>query len=837
MITHEANKQTTVFKSEGLTSTAYTIKATPAMFMLLAKNMYKRPHEAVVRELACNALDAHIMVGKAHEPFEVHYPTSLEPWFSVRDFGPGLSPDNIIALYTTFGGTSKDNSNEVIGGLGIGSKSPFSVTDLFTVTSIHNGMKAVYVCDKNGGSPTVTCLSPEAPTSERNGIEVRIDSGSYDFSNKHETVFRFFDVQPRLTGYKVVGDKLVFTNNVAVARNTYDDDLFVVMGPVTYPVDQHALTPEAHEACKLITEYLYENSSTYIKIPIGSVTIQPSREELVWDKATVNFISKTIISIVAELLKDWHVKFDAAKTYGDAYRVVRDFYLSIKGLSYKVDEHYDNNVTKAFIKGCGFDFIKKFGKLPDKFPDDLGYATTNMLAIEVENNYFYKNGNRTNVVKCTNHTSRWKDVPQRDTSGNILVGVPATKVLDTSEHWGYFPEPLKCLENFIVDDMGVISSWISNNTKADLSPLYSKLKWLSAEINKPRGSARDIRYKVFASEGDLIQFLTEFCLFSVDIQNPSLADFVSKYPVELSHIKHTSTLGDFVPDSNVIDKDKKTTGPKQRVRKENLSQYIHVVSKDSSYNSYNGPLTFSNVSNPEVDPVTKSFDLKDFIGIQPKGEVPLVVVDGNWNDVSAGRKKMFVDNARLLHVTFLFLQANAYNSYTKQKLNETKGVVTICERVNTLSQSEIVKKIAEESLVSSKVILDEVMNYIYTAKTIAEASWLVTLNNQGLLPKMEDPTFASVKSILQLLHTVGYAAPKGLMLDRVRSFYNVLDTDTTDVLYTEFLANHKVEHEALLKLISDYRRIEKVIDTYRGTPETVVDIFNSWYNTKVKGVI
>ena len=47
---------------------------------MFADKVYSNKERAVIRELACNAHDSHVMAGTTDVPFEVHLPTPLEPW-------------------------------------------------------------------------------------------------------------------------------------------------------------------------------------------------------------------------------------------------------------------------------------------------------------------------------------------------------------------------------------------------------------------------------------------------------------------------------------------------------------------------------------------------------------------------------------------------------------------------------------------------------------------------------------------------------------------------------------------------------------------------------------
>ena len=66
---------------------------------MFADKVYSNKERAVIRELACNAHDSHVMAGTTDVPFDVHLPTQLEPWFSLRDYGTGLADDDIANVY------------------------------------------------------------------------------------------------------------------------------------------------------------------------------------------------------------------------------------------------------------------------------------------------------------------------------------------------------------------------------------------------------------------------------------------------------------------------------------------------------------------------------------------------------------------------------------------------------------------------------------------------------------------------------------------------------------------------------------------------------------------
>jgi hypothetical protein len=87
---------------------------------ILRDKLYSNKILAVVREYSTNAQDAHAEAGKKDVPIRVTLPGPLDPTFRVRDFGPGLSEEDIRTVYALYGASTKRNSNEVVGQLGLG---------------------------------------------------------------------------------------------------------------------------------------------------------------------------------------------------------------------------------------------------------------------------------------------------------------------------------------------------------------------------------------------------------------------------------------------------------------------------------------------------------------------------------------------------------------------------------------------------------------------------------------------------------------------------------------------------------------------------------------------
>jgi len=288
----------TVEMSGVVANSQFTIRASAKAFSILSDGLYANKIRAVVRELSTNALDSHIAAGCADKPFTVNIPNSLAPWFSVRDYGVGLSHDEVVSIYTSYFTSTKSDSDEFVGALGLGSKSPFSYTDNFTVAAVKDGRKGLYSAYiDDTGVPSIALMS-EGETDEPNGVEVRFSvNGRNDFWQFHreaQYVYRHFDVKPEFTGEPVeIPTVEYYKQDILPGVNLRErghGENTVIMGSIEYPVN----LPDGAVPSDL--EYL-EHKGVEIRLSIGAVEMAASREELSYTKKTV----EAIVAVYREL--------------------------------------------------------------------------------------------------------------------------------------------------------------------------------------------------------------------------------------------------------------------------------------------------------------------------------------------------------------------------------------------------------------------------------------------------------------------------------------------------------------------------------------------------------
>lgn len=290
----------------------FSIKASAKAFSILSSGLYSNKILAIIRELSCNAYDSHVAASKKQIPIQIHLPNTLEPYFAVRDFGTGLSHEDIMTLYTTYFESTKTNSNDYIGALGLGSKSPFSYTDSFTVTSFVDGNKKVYNAFLNEhGVPSIVVLLEEK-TEEINGIEVKLSVKVNDYNSfKHET-FKFCEYFTPLPVILGIDPKLVETiqkpkyllegNGWAIRSNDYyssSGESRAIQGQVCY-TGLRNWNDESTQELRDLKQLLHLPIDLFFKI--GEVDVAASREQLSFDKRTINNIGIKLKQVQTEIV-------------------------------------------------------------------------------------------------------------------------------------------------------------------------------------------------------------------------------------------------------------------------------------------------------------------------------------------------------------------------------------------------------------------------------------------------------------------------------------------------------------------------------------------------------
>lgn len=312
--------------SEKITNTgfkkkAYTIKESPKAFLILSSSLYSDKPKAIIRELSTNALDSHIE-SNIERPIKVVLPTHDIPTLTIRDYGKGLSPKQIETVYTVYFESTKETSNDFIGALGLGSKSPFSYTNSFNVTSYQPEYINTYlVCIDNGEPCVYTISENQIPnTTNETGLEVSIEIEPSDynlFSRAASKVFTFFDEGSVhiewQNGTKM--EKPSWKNNIKVGYVEFDSNhlhrhtFFAKMGPVAYEIDNSMFD------FKLVGLL---NTGHVFEFEMGELEFQPSREALSYNQQTIKAINDKIEIVSNSLLVELQQVLEGSNSLREA---------------------------------------------------------------------------------------------------------------------------------------------------------------------------------------------------------------------------------------------------------------------------------------------------------------------------------------------------------------------------------------------------------------------------------------------------------------------------------------------------------------------------------------
>lgn len=293
-----------------------------AHIISLFTDLYSDPMLAVIREYSTNAYDAQVEAG-VKRPIEVSTPTPLSPFFKVKDFGVGLSGDDIGRIYSRYGTSTKRATNDQNGMLGLGCKSALTYTQQFSVESVKDGRKMICsISREEDGVPVMTVVA-EADSDEENGttVIVPVQRGHFpSFEDKAKEFYGYWREGTVLLNGKPAKrhDGLRLSDTILLRRMDRHDysrrALRIVMGNVSYPVDMDQSNVQLP---------VYYNA--VVEVPIGSVDFTPSRESLMYTRRTKETLSQITNDAIRALIeKAVQKQISDAKTPAEAIQAVMD---------------------------------------------------------------------------------------------------------------------------------------------------------------------------------------------------------------------------------------------------------------------------------------------------------------------------------------------------------------------------------------------------------------------------------------------------------------------------------------------------------------------------------
>lgn len=285
----------------------------------LLRNNYSDTILATMREIVANAIDV-----SNGEKIDVQLPTKIEPNFIVRDYGTGLSEEDMMGLYTKYGKSTKRDTNNAIGGFGIGRFAPLSYTDSFIVVSVNGDSKTSYSIRVDENDDTVvSILCSEQNSVERNGIyiQVPIENQHIEIFNKKfknfsrylqdslnikNDSFKYIEPEMSCDAFDYFNDRNVsyWSNS---SQNEECNKAYVLMGGIMYPVTNNP--PE-----NFVKGVVY-------KAEIGEFKLHHSRESLEYNNQTVKKLEEASGKIATALRAQLQTNFNSCDCLYEATKI------------------------------------------------------------------------------------------------------------------------------------------------------------------------------------------------------------------------------------------------------------------------------------------------------------------------------------------------------------------------------------------------------------------------------------------------------------------------------------------------------------------------------------
>jgi hypothetical protein len=369
----------------------------------MLQNPYKNPIGAVVREYVSNSFDSHAeakfikehSIEEIKNEYSIYQTAPIEElealkqsveifnddavivtiekddtgWYwATEDFGVGLSPSRIKDVFVNYLKSTKESSNTMIGAFGMGSKSGLSYADIVFIRTRYNSIEYSYMLRKGENGPRLDIIG-EAPTTERNGTEIKVYIELEDiekFRTSCKEQLAYFD-NVYFSYYCNIPNNFQIMKGdtwIATTGERPQTDLHICLGKVAYPIDWKIL------------EMPRIDFPVALQFEIGELDVIQTREDVKYTPKTKEAIYAKLIEFETELRRRWAESPKECSTIEEFYQKrsqVPTLYFAENNI--ELNLNYNGLFT---IEDNGY-YFKPF--------KDVG-ITTNMLPREYANLFF-----------------------------------------------------------------------------------------------------------------------------------------------------------------------------------------------------------------------------------------------------------------------------------------------------------------------------------------------------------------------------------------------------------------------------------------------------------------
>lgn len=366
----------------------------------VSSKFYSDPIGSIVREITSNCFDAHVEVG-SDEPVVIKLYYNLEnEGYTIEfiDRGVGMNDQRFNKIYMSWFNSTKRDTNEQIGGWGLGSKSPFSYTNQFMITTIADGIKTTRILSKPQGELPKAETIYRQPSNEHNGTTIRIDIKNYADAIKFQIAIKeqltyfdnvFIDASSTFSfdnDYRIY-DCRYFKYRSGLSVSSYQQfsvreegqTMHILLGNVKYPINWSIINMHP------------TTIPVGVKFNIGELAVTPNREAIEYREESIELIKDRVKKAKQEILKIFHEQ-NPVVTEFEEFLKVRD---QVPRITFKPNPESSIN-DYLFVNGLGvqtkvcFLPLKNIERLPNDFLFEYRFETIeNGLVKEKRRSYVH----------------------------------------------------------------------------------------------------------------------------------------------------------------------------------------------------------------------------------------------------------------------------------------------------------------------------------------------------------------------------------------------------------------------------------------------------------------
>lgn len=315
----------------------------------VSQGLYKDIYGSIVRELTSNCIDAHRAANKVEEDIIILLNKNIEDntyYIEFIDFGTGMTPEFMNSVYMNYFDSNKRDSDLLIGGFGVGSKSPLGYSHIneFYITTIVDNIEYKYMLYKTNTLPNLILLSKTTlETSCSNGTTVRLEMAKKDitlFCNAIKNQLLYFDNinvinKINTINFDCINNSKIYetdifkTINPELNNNQHDINaifkLHLIVNNVIYSIDYDIIYKTLLDKLKTNDlHYLFNNINQYdistifnkfkvgLKLDIKDVNVTLNRESIEYSDLSINNITDKMILLCQDVISKLDLKLESS---------------------------------------------------------------------------------------------------------------------------------------------------------------------------------------------------------------------------------------------------------------------------------------------------------------------------------------------------------------------------------------------------------------------------------------------------------------------------------------------------------------------------------------------